>query len=215
MIELATRVIAVTIESLFAQTRPFSKERLDQIGVRALDLFKANGLQPEHIGLRTVDVLFGYELNFSLFGGSATFQLTGARLTLNFKNIATKDALQVAAETASRAHSLFEKTDFLEHAVAVVAHMSFRDEQQAKNGTASMVDSARQIEFLGHLAHFRIPEWSEAIRLQIDRSIFFPPGLFLSWNTVWRGQVDLEVLTQAAKAFEITANRFDFSLVVP
>jgi hypothetical protein len=33
MIELTTRVIAVTIESLFAQTRPFSKERLDQIGL--------------------------------------------------------------------------------------------------------------------------------------------------------------------------------------
>jgi hypothetical protein len=133
MIELTTKVIAVTIESSFLQTRPFSKDRLDQIGVRVLDLFKANGLQPEHIALRTVDVLFGYELNFSLFGGSATFQLTGARLILNFKNILNRDALQIAAETASRAHSLFEKTDFLEHAIAVGAHMSFRDEQQQKN----------------------------------------------------------------------------------
>jgi hypothetical protein len=214
MTELTTRVIAVTIESLFAQTRPFSKERLDQIGLQALDLFKANGLQPEHIGLRTTDVLFGYELSFSLFGGSSTFQLTGSRLTLNFRNIASKDALQVAAHTASGAHSMFEKTDFLEHAVAVVAHTSFSDEQQEKNATA-MMDPARQIEFLGHLAHFRIPEWSEVIRLQIDQSIFFPPGLFLSWNTLWRGQVDMDLLTQAAKAFEITANLFEFGIVVP
>jgi hypothetical protein len=215
MTELTAKVIAATIESSFVQTRPFLKERLDQIGVRALDLFKANGLQPEHIGLRTVDVLFGYELNFSLFGGSATFQLSGARLILSFKNIVTRDALQTAAETAGRAHSMFEKTDFLEHAIAVVAHRSFRNEQQRKNATASMEDPARQIEFLGRLAHFRIPEWSDAIHLEIDRSIFFPPGLFLSWNTVRRGQVDVEALTQAAKAFEITANRFDFSVVVP
>ena len=70
----------MTIGSSFVQTRPFSKDRLDQIAVRALDEFKPNGLQPEHIGLRTVDILFGYELNFSLFGGSATFQLTGAQI---------------------------------------------------------------------------------------------------------------------------------------
>src|ERR1700692_3436412 len=112
MIELTTKIIVVTIESSFDQTRPFSKERLDHIGVQALELFKANGLQPEHIGLRTGDVLFGYELNFSLFGGSATFQLTAARLILNFKNIVSRDALQIAAETASRAHTLFEKADF-------------------------------------------------------------------------------------------------------
>src|SRR5271165_3608104 len=175
MIELTTKLIGVSIDSSFIQPSPFSKERLDQIGLRALDLFKANGLKPEHIGLRTVDVLFGYELNFSLFGGSATFQLTGARLILNFKNIVNRDALQTAAEAISKAHSLFEKTDFLEHAIGVVAHTSFRNEQQQKNATASMEDPARQIEFLGRLAHFRIPEWSEAIRLQIDRSLFFSP----------------------------------------
>jgi hypothetical protein len=78
-----------------------------------------------------------------------------------------------------------------------------------------MEDPARQIEFLGRLAHFKIPEWPQAIRLQIDQSVFFPPGLFISWNTVLRGGVDVEALTQAAKAFETTANRFDFSLLVP
>lgn len=215
MIELTTKVIAVTIDSSFVQPRPFAKERMDQIGVRALDSFKVNGLQPEHIGLRTVDILFGYELNFSLFGGSATFRLTSAHLILSFQNILNRDALQTVAETASRAHSLFEKTDFLEHAIGGIAHTSFRDEQQEKNVSASMEDPARQIEFLGRLAHFRIPEWSQAIRLQIDRSIFFPPGLFLSWNSVLGGQVNVETLTQAAKAFEITANRFDFRILVP
>jgi hypothetical protein len=93
--------------------------------------------------------------------------------------------------------------------------MSFRDEQEQKNASASMEDPARQIEFLGRLAQFKIPEWAQAIRLQIDRSIFFPPGLFMSWNTVLRGQVDVEAFAQAAKAFEITANRFDFNVVVP
>jgi hypothetical protein len=56
MIELTTKVIAVTIDSSFVQARPFSKEWLDQVGVRSLDLFKANGLQPEHIKLPTADV---------------------------------------------------------------------------------------------------------------------------------------------------------------
>jgi hypothetical protein len=65
MIELTTKLIGVSIDSSFVQPRPFAKERLDQIGLRALDSFKANGLQPEHIGLRTVDILFGYELNFT------------------------------------------------------------------------------------------------------------------------------------------------------
>jgi len=215
VIELTTKLIGVSIDSSFIQPRPFSKERLDQIGLRALDSFKANGLQPEHIGLRTVDVLFGYELNFTLFGGSTTFRLTGAHLILNFQNILNRDALRIVAETASRAHSLFEETEFLEHAIGVAAHLSFRDEQEEKNANGFMQDPVRQIEFLGRLAHFRIPEWQQTIRLEIDRSIFFPPGLFMSWNSRWRGKLDVDTLTQAAKAFEIAANRFDFNIVVP
>jgi hypothetical protein len=31
----------------------------------------------------------------------------------------------------------------------------------------------------------------------------------------WRGKLDVDTLTQAAQAFEITANRFDFNIVVP
>ena len=215
MIELTTKLIGVSINSSFVQTRPFSKERLDQIGLRALDLFKPNGLQPEQISLRTVDVLFGYELNFNLFGGSATFRLTGAHLILNFQNILNSDALRIIAETASRAHSLFDETEFLEHAINAAAHLSFRNEQEQKNASAFMQDPSRQIEFLGRLAHFRIPEWTQTIRLEIDRSIFFPPGLFMTWNSSWRGKLDLDTLTQAAKAFEIAANRLDFNIAVP
>lgn len=36
--------------------------------------------------------------------------------------------------------------------------MSFRDEQQQKNAGSYMEDPARQIAFLGRLAHFKIPE---------------------------------------------------------
>ena len=103
----------------------------------------------------------------------------------------------------------------MEHAIGVAAHLSFRDEQEEKNANSFMQDPVRQIEFLGRLAHFRIPEWQQTIRLEIDRSIFFPPGLFMSWNSSWRGKLDVDTLTQAAKAFEIAANRFDFSIVVP
>jgi len=215
MIELTTQVIGVTIDSLFVQARPFSKERLDRFCLRALELFKDNGLKPEHIGLRTADILFGYELNFGLFGGNATFRLTSERLILTFQNVVNREALRTVAEAAGRAHSVFEDTDFLEHAIGIAAHMSFRDEQQRKNATVVLKDPQRQIEFLGRLAHITIAEWPETIRLEIDRSIFYPPGLFMSWNSKWRGKVDVETLSMAAKALELAANRLDFDIVVP
>ncbi len=215
MIELTTQVIGVTIDSSFVQARPFSKEWLDQFCLRALNSFKDNGLRTEHIGLRTADILFGYELNFGLYGGSATFRLTSERLILAFQNVVNRNALQTVAETASKAHSLFEETEFLEHAIGIVAHMSFRDEQQRKKASGALEDSERQIEFLGRLAHIRTAEWAETIRLEVDRSIFFPPGLFMSWNSKWRGKVDVETLTRAAKALEVAANRLDFDIAVP
>jgi hypothetical protein len=215
MVELKTKVIGLTIDSSFVQAMPFSKERLDQIGLRALDSFKNVGLRPEQIGLRTADVLFGYELHFSLFGGNAAFRLTGTRVVLNFQNIQSRAGLQSVVETASRAHSLLQETDFLEHAIGVVAHMSFRDEQGHKNAIDVLEDPARNIEFLGRLAHFRIDEWPEVIRIEVDRSLFVSPGLFMAWNSKWRGKVDSETLLQAAKAFEITANRLDFNFEVP
>jgi hypothetical protein len=215
MIELTTQVIGVTIDSSFVQARPFSKERLDQFCLGALDSFKDNGLSPEHIALRTTDLLFGYELSFGLFGGYATFRLTSERLFLAFENVANRDALKTVAETASKAHSLFEDTDFLEHTIRIAAHMLFRDEQQRKNASSVLEDRTRQIEFLGRLAHVRIPEWPETIRLEIDRSIFYPPGLFMSWNSKWRGKVDVETLSRAAKALELAANRLDFDIAVP
>jgi hypothetical protein len=178
MIELTTQVISVTVDSAFVQARPFSKEWLDQFCLRALDSFKNNGLKPTHFGLRTADILFGYELNFGLFGGSATFRLTSERLILAFHNVVNREALQTVAETASRAHSLFGETDFGDHVIAIGAHTSFRDEQQRKSANGMLTDPQRQIEFLGRLAHITIAEWPETIRLEIDRSVFFPPGLF-------------------------------------
>jgi hypothetical protein len=215
MIELTTQVIVVAIDSSFVQARPFSKEQLDQFCLRALDSFKDNGLRPEHIALRTADVLFGYELSFGLFGGSATFRLTSGHLILVFQNILNRDALKTVAETAARAHSLFNDTDFLEHTLGIVAHTSFRDEQQRKQASGALEDPKRQIEFLGRLAYLRTAEWAETIRFEVDRSIFFPPGLFLSWNSRWRGKVDVDTFNRAARALEAAANRLDFDIAVP
>src|SRR5260370_36020608 len=74
--------------------------------------------------------------NCPAFGGqaNATFRLTSERLILTFQNVVNRDALQTVAEAAGRAHLLFEDTDFLEHAIGIAAHISFRDEQQRKNG---------------------------------------------------------------------------------
>jgi hypothetical protein len=93
--------------------------------------------------------------------------------------------------------------------------MSFRDEQQRKNATAVLKDPQRQIEFLGRLAHIIIAEWPETIRLEIDRSIFYPPGLFMLLNSKWRGKVNVATVTMATKALEVSANRLDFDVAVP
>jgi hypothetical protein len=215
MIDLTTEVIAITIDSSFLKARPFSKEQLDQLALNLLEVFKESGLRPEHIGIRATDLLFGYELNLGLYGGSATVRTTSSQLTLNFQNVRNRSALETVAGTVLKVHGLFKPDDFAEHAFGIVAHLSFRDEAQRKDAAKIFEDSERQIEFVGRLVHIRTAEWPESIRLEIDRSMFFPGGLFMSWNSKWRGTVDLKMLGDIFESLAVTSKRLDFDIAIP
>jgi len=215
MIELIAKAIGLIIDSPFGEARPFSKERLDEAGMGALKLFAANGLKPENIVLRTTDVLFGYELNFSLFSGSATFKLSSANLLLNFQNISLQQELELVSDAVVKAYSLFEESAFSHHSANMVAHLSFVDEKQRQGASLSLQDPSRDIEFLGRLAHLKISDWPWSIRLEIDQSNFFPPGLFMSWMSTWQGRVDTTTLRAVVQAFLVAATRFEFNIQIP
>jgi hypothetical protein len=119
------------------------------------------------------------------------------------------------AGTVLKMHALFKEGDFSEHSFGVAAHLSFRDEEQRKSATKTMEDLERQIEFVGKLVYVTPPGWPESIRLEVDRSIFFPPGLFMSWNSKWRGPVDLKTLGDILESLAATAKRLDFDIAIP
>lgn len=212
MTDLIPKVVALTLESPFSEAQPFSKERLDKVSLGALNLFSPIGLKPENIALRTADVLFGYDLTFSLLGGSVTFKLSSGSLLLNFQNITAQSALDVVADIIIKVHSLFLEYVFAQHSATAVAHFSFVNEEQRRIAESSLRDSSLGIEFLGRLAHFRIAEWPWPIRLEIDRSIFFQSGLFMTWISTWKGTVDGDTLRGVAHAFAVAASRFEFNI---
>ncbi|SRR5258708_34797102 len=208
MIELKAQVFGVAIESPLNEARPFSKDWLDKTAVGVLNSFKDYGLRPENVVLRNTDVLFGYELSFGLFGGSATFALSGVRLLLNFQNVTSRSALQTVSETAVQAHAVFEGSLFSEHMLRVIAHMPPRNE--ADKIDTLMADPDKQIEFAGSLVHLRVDEWEESIRLEIDRSLLLQNAIFISWFSKCRGKLNSDTLTRAGNAFENAAKRLGF-----
>ena len=209
MIELKAQVFGVAIESPFTEARPFSKDWLDKTAIGVLNAFKDYGLRPENVVLRNTDVLFGYELNFALFGGSATFALSGVRLLLNFQNVTSRSALQTVSETAIRAHAVFEGRLFSEHMIRVIAHMPPRDE--ADKIDTLMADSDKQVEFVGRLLHMRVDEWEDSIRLEIDRSLLVQNAIFISWFSKYRGKLTSDTLARAGNAFQNAARRLGFN----
>jgi hypothetical protein len=213
MIELKAQVFGVAVESPFVEARPFSKDWLDKIAIRTLNGFKNYGLKPENIVLRNTDVLFGYELSFPLFGGSATVALSATRFLLNFQNVTSRSAFGTVSETIVRAHALIEAAQFAEHMIRVIAHMPLFN--QAEQIDKLMADPANQIEFGGKLVHVRIDDWAEAIRFEVDRSLLLQNALFLSWMTKFRGELNPDILSRAASAFENIPTRFGFSFQIP
>lgn len=212
MVDLIAQILSVAIDSSFALARPFSKDWLDQVATRALVTFRDRGLRPEQIVLRTTDVLFGYELGFSLFAGSATLALSGAHLLLNFQNVTSRAALETVCETIARVHTLFDENLFSEHVLRAIAHMPLRN--QTARIDELLADRAQQIEFLGKLAHVRVDGWEESIRFEADRSLIFPNAVFISWTSKWHGKLETDTLRRAAAAFESAAKKFDFSVEV-
>jgi len=214
MFDLKLHIVALGIESTFVRPKPFSKESLDKFVLKTLETFQNMGLRPEHLSLQTADVLFNYFLIAAIAQRGMNVQMTGTRFTLNVQNIMLDPGAAYFAMFIEKAYSLFPEDDFNEHSLRFSAHASFSDSRQYIDARKILADPENNIEFLGRLAHFKLPNWQALIRLEIDRSLFFNPGLFITWNSLFKGKLEIKSALMAVRALEASARHFNFNFQI-
>jgi hypothetical protein len=208
MTRLTAKVAGIVIESFFQEARPFSREYLTNLSVKALSSLSKYGVTPEGISLLRPEAFFGYEFGFPLFTGSGVFKLTAQTVNLVFNNIQNQADLDVVLQAINEIYGLLGSTMFQEHALTLHAHMDFADAPDSK-ARSRFSDKSKQIEFLGVLAHLKVSEWDDPIRLTIDKSLFLPDGIFASLSSKYRGSINSEVLMRGNKAVEAAFKAFD------
>jgi hypothetical protein len=214
MFDLKLHNVAFVVESAFVRPKPFSKDFLDKFVLKALETFQQQGLRPEHFSLQTVDVLFNYVLAAGIAQNGMSMQMTGTRLVLHIQNVMAEPGSASFAELIEKAYSLSDEGDFNEHSLRFSTHASFSDSQQRFDAHKILADPQNNIEFLGRLAHFQVPNWQSAVRLEIDRSLFFERGLFITWNSIFQGKLEVKTILTAMRALEVSARRFDFDFQI-
>lgn len=214
MFDLKPHMVALVIESAFVRPRPFSKDSLDKFVLKALEIFQRQGMRPEHLSLQTTDILFNYFLAASIPQKGVNIQASGTHFVLNVQNIILDPGAAYFAEFIEKAYSLFPEDDFNEHSLRFSAHASFSDLQQQIDAHKTLADPANNIEFLGRLAHFNVPNWQGPIRLEIDRSLFFDSGLFMTWNSFFKGKLETKTALMAISAVEASMRHFNFNFQI-
>jgi hypothetical protein len=202
MSELKLSNVGWTSESTFVKPSPFSKEKLDELVLTALDVLKADGLSSDGFIFQNADILFNYALRFVLPNGTQV-EMTGKHVSVVIQN--SGENVRLLTDRVEKLYSLFLNRSFSNHAIRLVAHGSFIGGDPKVKDLSAFQDVTRGIEFLGKIAHIRVSDWADAIRFEVDRSLVPQQDIFMDWRSSFAGDLSREVLAQVLEKFYQTA----------
>lgn len=216
MVEIATRILGVSLESFFKKATLQGDARCTDAAQKCLEAFASYGLRPTQIALRVGDPAFNYDLSFVLFGGNCTFRLSAEKVEMHFQNATSEKDMEVVVDCVSKAYEHVPLPEINSTLVSANAHATAQSGEAIQQYLARYANPPKRIVKGGAIAYVLCTNWSEEIRLSLDRSLVFPDGLFLTWSTaIPGGKPSRDALRAVKEAFEEAAVKLDLTLSQP
>ncbi len=210
MTELATQNFNVTVESAYKHPVLFQDSRWSEIAKSALDTFASNGLRPGQVILRKGDEAFNYDLSFSLFNGSGTFRVSAERLEIGFQNAVSNADQELIVDCVAKFYERIPLPDLLLSYLRVYVHANLPSTDARNAFLATFAKPQKGVTSGGLIAYVLSDKWKEEFRITLDRSVVFPAGIFLTWETRLVGErLTRGLLTALSDACEDAAQRLD------
>jgi len=212
MAEITTRVCGVTLESVFKKAVLFRDAQFDAVAQKSLETFGSYGLRPLQIVARSGDQAFNYDLSFSFFSGNATFRISSEKLDISLQNATSDKDLEIVQDCVAKVYEHLPLPEIGHSAVSVNAHATFRSIEEMQRYLSKYANPSMQVVVAGVTAYIRCQNWSEEIRLSIDRSLAYQEGIFLVWSTTYRGnKLSRELLKTLADVLAEAAAKVDLA----
>ncbi len=216
MAEITTKVCAVAFESFFTKAVLFKDARCDEVSQKCLEAFASYGLRPPQIAVRSGDQIFNYELSFSLFNGNGTFRISAEKLDVSFQNAVNDKDLEILEDCVAKIYEHVPLPEINNTSISANAHACFDSIETMQQYLLKYADPTKQIVSGGTIAYILVQNWTEEIRLMLDRSLVYPAGLFLMWTTIYRGnKISRDVLKSVKDVFQQSVLKLDLTFPKP
>jgi hypothetical protein len=212
MVELTTRILGVSFESLFKKATLQRDAHCDDAAQRCLEAFGSYGLRAAQIALRLGDSVFNYDLSLALFGGNCTFKLSAEKVEMQFQNANSEKDMEVVIDCISKAYEHVPLPEITSTHVTANAHATADSVEAMQQYLMGYANPPKGIVRGGTIAYVLCNNWPEEIRLTLDRSLVFPDGLFLTWSTtIPGGKPSRDALRVVKEAFEEAIMKLDLA----
>jgi len=187
MIQAEIQLFGASIEIGFPRSVALLDARLNDFSARLEDPEGGFGLRPEQVRLTHSDILYGYELTASFFGGNAILLRNAKVVRLTLSGGKTESDLKMILQTVERFCHLVEMPGETLGTVSAHAHTSFESAETAQKFFEAfrppgfVAGSAVKVRG-GAIGYLESPQWPHEIRFTLEPSILFRDAAFLSWN---------------------------------
>lgn len=217
MAELSTKTATLRIDAFFKKAVLFKDAHCDEAAQKALESFHGYGLRPPQIAVRRGDEAFNYELSFSLFNGNGTFKILPEKVEVGLQGIASAKDLEIVADCVTKFYHQVLVPEIGATNIDASAHATAASPEDRDKYLLRSADASKQIVRAGSVIYARCKDWTEEIRLLVDRSLVFAnDGLFLMWSTTFPGnKLTMELMANLEKGCEEAANKVDLMFSKP
>ncbi|MBI3879417.1 MAG: hypothetical protein HY301_05060 [Verrucomicrobia bacterium] len=202
--------LSATMEAFFGVPVPFDKDRVRSTAELILKNFGEYGLRPNQVRQKIGDLLYDYDLSFSLFNTQAQFHFGHERVFVNVVNAKTAADAEIILQCVLRAIQCVDAKSIVKTNFQAASHALFASPAESSAFFAQFTDDAKGIVEGGRIIVVKEENWPGKVRLLFERSLTFPQGVFAMWTTEIAGPMNAEMFRQAVEMFEKTAERAGF-----
>jgi hypothetical protein len=203
--------LSATMEILTEVPRAFDRVLARAFAAAALEHFRDYGLKHEQIWQRVGDGLYDYDLTLRLFNNQATVRLRADGLVANIQNARSRPDVQLVGECFVRAAKCIDAGANGRVTFQAGVHIILEGDA-ATTFLNQFADAENAIVEGGRIAIVKEADWSEAVRVTVERSNAYKGGVFVALATHKLGSLADEDLKKIADKFSKAAERIGLQI---